>query len=207
MAKKTTQKVKQVPFKTDAGETLVFAKDESPVRIDFGCGQNCTVGADGKKYIGVDFVKCEGVDVVHDLTQFPYPFEDDSVDEIVSNHFVEHLTGDDFMKHMDECWRILKKGGKMRLNHPYCFSARAFQDPTHKTFIPAERYQYFDTNWRAVNKLDHYPIKSDFEFQVYVTYHGDKGENWTMKAEQARNFAMAHYVNVVADLIVYLTKR
>lgn len=194
MKKKTSKKATQVA-------------ENQPLRIDFGCGQNCTVGQDGVKYVGVDFVACPGVDVVHDLTVFPYPFEDNSADEIVSNHFVEHLTGEDFMKHMDECWRILKPGGKMKLVHPYCFSERAFQDPTHKTFIPAARYLYFDKNWRTINKLDHYPIKSDFEFQVYVTYHGDKGEVWTLKADATKNFAMGHYVNVVADLIVHLTKR
>lgn len=198
MAKKTKKKEEVV-------STEVVAT--APVRIDFGCGQNCTVGQDGVKYIGVDEVKLDGVDVVHDLTSFPYPFEDGTVDEIVSNHFVEHLTGEEFMAHMDECWRMLKPGGKMRLTHPYCFSERAFQDPTHKTFIPAARYLYFDKNWRKANKLDHYPIVSDFEFQVYVSYHNDKGENWTLKAEPTRNFAMGHYVNVVADLIVHLTKR
>jgi len=177
------------------------------VRIDFGCGQNCTVGQDGKKYIGVDIVALPGVDVVHDLTVFPYPFEDNSVDEIISNHFVEHLTGDDFIKHFDECYRILKLGGKMQVCHPYCFSARAFQDPTHKTFIPAERYMYFDKNWRVGNKLDHYPIKSDFEYAVFVTYHEDKGQNWKNRTEEYRNFSMAHNVNVVADMVVHLKKR
>lgn len=180
---------------------------EEKVRIDFGCGQNCTVGEDGKKYIGVDEVQLEGVDIVHDLTVFPYPFEDNSVDEIVSNHFVEHLTGEEFIKHFDECYRILKTGGKMKVVHPYAFSVRAFQDPTHKTFIPAERYLYFDKNWRVMNKLDHYPIKSDFEYNIFVTYHGEKGTNWGLKSDENRNFAMSHYVNCVADLIVHLTKR
>mgnify|MGYP003799012569 CR=1 FL=1 len=182
-------------------------KEAALLRIDFGCGQNCTVGADGVKFTGVDFVKCKGVDVVHDLTKFPYPFKADSVDEIVSNHFVEHLTGEDFMKHMDECYRILKMGGKMILRHPYCFSARAFQDPTHRNFIPAERYLYFDKNWRAANRLDHYPIKSDYEYQVYVTYHNDKGQIWQNKSSDAVQFPMGHYVNVVADLEVHLKKR
>lgn len=182
-------------------------KEVGPIRIDFGCGQNCTKAEDGTKYIGVDEVQLEGVDIVHDLTKFPYPFESDSVDEIVSNHFVEHLSGEEFMAHMDECHRILKVGGQMRLCHPYCFSARAFQDPTHKTFIPAERYLYFDKNWRDINKLDHYPIKSDFEYNVYVTYHGDKGQIWTNKSSEALQFPMGHYVNVVADLIVHLKKR
>jgi predicted SAM-dependent methyltransferase len=178
-----------------------------PLRIDMGCGQNCKIGEDGVKFTGVDYVKCQGVDIVHDLTKFPYPFKDNSADEIFASHFVEHLTGEDFIKFMDEAHRILKPGAKMELIHPYCFSARAFQDPTHKTFIPAERYMYFDKNWRQINKLDHYPIKSDYEYQVFVTYHGDKGENWTLKAEEARNYAMGHYVNVVADLIVHLKKR
>lgn len=198
MIKKTTKKVTKKVTKVI---------ENQPVKIDFGCGQNCTVGPDGVKYTGVDFVKCDGVDVVHDLTKFPYPFKDESVDEIVSNHFVEHLTGEDFMKFMDECYRILKPGGKMNLTHPYCFSARAFQDPTHKTFIPSERYLYFDKNWRKTNKLDHYPIKSDYEFQIYVSYHTDKGENWVVRNDQFRTFGMSHYVNVVADLIVNLTKR
>lgn len=196
MAKKQTKKT--------VVDTIIVPQ---VVRIDFGCGQNCTVGQDGIKYIGVDQSKLTGVDVVHDLTKFPYPFKDDSVDEIVSNHFVEHLTGEDFIKHMDECWRILKLGAKMQLVHPYCFSARAFQDPTHKTFIPAERYLYFDKNWRLANKLDHYPIKSDYEYQVFVTYHGDKGQIWSLKSEEPLQFAMGHYVNCVADLIVHLIKR
>lgn len=199
MSKKKTSKVEEPKPQEKVPEVKV--------RIDFGCGQNCTVGADGIKYTGVDIVALPGVDVVHDLTKFPYPFADDSVDEIVSNHFVEHLTGDDFIKHFDECYRILKMGGKMAVSHPYCFSVRAFQDPTHKTFIPTERYQYFDKNWRVANKLDHYPIKSDFEYQVYVTFHSEKGQNWQLKAEDPRVFAMGHYVNVVADLLVHLTKR
>ncbi len=203
MAIKKTKKVVKAPAKKKATQPAV----SQLVRLDLGCGQNCTVGEDGVKYTGVDFVKCEGVDIVHDLTKFPYPFKENSVDEIVSSHFVEHLTGEDFMKHMDECWRILKPGGKMKIVHPYCFSERAFQDPTHKTFIPAARYLYFDKNWRAINKLDHYPIKSDYEFIIYYSFHNDKGENWTLRAEQARNYAINHNVNVIADLIVHLTKR
>lgn len=187
-------------------EEVITNEPKELIRIDFGCGQNCMVGPDGKKFIGVDIVPLNGVDVVHDLTKFPYPFEDECADEIFSSHFVEHLTGDDFIKHMDECWRILKPGGKMQLIHPYCFSVRAFQDPTHKTFIPSERYFYFNKKWREDNKLDHYPIKSNFDFNVFVNYHGDRGGNWELKSEQARTFAMGHYLNVVADLIVHLTK-
>lgn len=183
--------------------TTVPATPLKPLwKLDMGCGQRKTEG-----FTGVDIYPCAGVDVVHDLRKIPYPFEDNSVGEIFSSHFVEHLTGEEFMAFMDECHRILVMGGKMRLIHPYCFSARAFQDPTHKTFIPAERYQYFDANWRKVNGLDHYNIKSDYQYNVYLTYHNDKGQRWDLKMPEAMQFPMSHYVNVVADLIVDLIKR
>lgn len=44
------------------------------VILDVGCGPNKTPGA-----VGIDALPLEGVDVVHNLNQFPYPFE--------SNHF------------------------------------------------------------------------------------------------------------------------
>ena len=182
-------------------------KEDKIIRIDFGCGQNCSKDENGVKFTGVDKYKLPGVDVVHDLTKFPYPFKDNSVTEIVSNHFVEHLTGEEWMAHFDECYRILIPGGKMRVVHPYCFSVRAFQDPTHKTFIPAERYYYVSKDWREANGLGHYLMKCDFEAQVYVTYHGDKGQRWDNKSSEALQFPMGHNVNVVADLIVNLTKK
>lgn len=43
--------------------------------VDLGCGNAKTVGA-----IGVDNVALPGVDVVHDLLDFPYPFDTGSAD-------------------------------------------------------------------------------------------------------------------------------
>ena len=112
-------------------------KKEEIVAVDLGCGQDKAkveyftehLKITPDKVIGVDIVKCAGVDKVHDLTKFPYPFKDNSVDAIFSSHFVEHLDGIERMKFFDECYRILKPGGVMRLMHPYYKSVRAVQDP------------------------------------------------------------------------------
>jgi hypothetical protein len=40
--------------------------------LDIGCGKSKTSGC-----IGIDRVTLPGVDVVHDLDQFPWPFPDD----------------------------------------------------------------------------------------------------------------------------------
>ena len=150
-------------------------------------------------------VKCKGVDVVHNLTKFPYPFADDSVDVIYTCHFLEHLDGEERMKFFNECYRILKVGGKMRHVHPYYKSVRAVQDPTHKwPPISENSYFYWDKNWRALNKLDHYPINCDFEFNIYYAWQDPTVVN---RSEETRTFFIDKYWNVVADMIVDMTKR
>jgi SAM-dependent methyltransferase len=189
------------------------SKQDEIIGVDLGCGQikqpieffgeNFKITPD--KVIGVDIVNCEGVDIVHDLTKFPYPFKDESVDLIFSSHFVEHLDGIERIKFFDECYRILKPEGKMRLVHPYYKSVRAVQDPTHKwPPISENSYLYWDKKWREQNKLDHYSIKCDFEFNVYYSWQDPTVAN---KNEETRFFMIDKYWNVVADMIVDLVKR
>lgn len=192
-------------------------KTEQLLAIDFGCGQqkispqqlyeHAVITEQQKeniKVVGVDICKCEGVDKVHDLTKFPYPFKSNSADAIFASHFVEHLDGKERMEFMNECYRILKTGCQMKLIHPYNWSNRAFQDPTHKSFINADSYYYFQKEWREANKLSHYPIHCDFE--VFISYTW-MDETWALKSEEARNFASRYYTNVISDLFVTLKKK
>ena len=189
------------------------SKGQEIIALDLGCGQqkssieffkeNLHIEAD--RVIGIDIADIEGVDIVHDLTVFPYPIEDESVDAIFSSHFVEHLDGIERMKFFDECYRILKPGGKMRHLHTYYKSVRAVQDPTHKWPPLSENsYLYWDKNWREQNKLDHYPIKCDFEFNVYYVWQDPTVAN---KNEETRFFNIDKYWNIVADMIVDMVKR
>jgi SAM-dependent methyltransferase len=75
------------------------------IKLNLGCGRKPKKG-----YINVDKVKVEGVDKVHDLNKFPYPFKDNSVDEVYSREALNHL--DNFTKVMEEIYRILKPNGK-----------------------------------------------------------------------------------------------
>ena len=189
--------------------------EENPkiIAVDLGCGQNKAsieffkdnLNIPATEVIGLDHVQCDGVDIVHDLTTFPYPFEDNSIDAIHSSHFVEHLDGFERMKFFDECYRILKPGGRMRVIHPYYKSVRAIQDPTHK-FPPISENSsfYWDRSWRDLNKLDHYPINCDFEFNIYYVWQDGSIAN---KNEETRTFSIDKYWNIVADMIVDLTKR
>jgi len=48
----------------------------------------------------------------------PIPLEDESVDFIYCSHFIEHLTKKQLREFMKECFRVLKKGGILRLVTP-----------------------------------------------------------------------------------------
>jgi predicted SAM-dependent methyltransferase len=169
---------------------------EEPVRVSLACGQRKPEG-----FLGIDISEMEGVDIVHDLNVYPWPFEDDSVDEFECSHFIEHVA--DLMAFMDEVHRTLKPGGKMSVVAPYYSSIRAWQDPTHVRAISEASFLYYNKEWRTTNGLDHYPIKSDFDF-VYG-YALDPA--WQNRSEEARSFAIKHYINVVTDIYVTLTKR
>lgn len=165
------------------------------IKYDLACGQNKQDG-----FIGVDQEKINGVDIVHDLVNDrPWPIASDSADELFCSHFVEHLY--DLCGFMDECYRILKDGGTMTLIHPYYTSVRAWQDPTHVRGINEVTWYYFNAEWRAMQKLDHYPVVCDFEIETITAAYN---EPWNLKSEEARQFAMLHYFNVISDLTVIL---
>lgn len=55
--------------------------------------------------------------LIHDLTK-PLPFKNNSVDCIYSSHTLEHLYFDDAKKLLNECFRVLKPGGLIRVVVP-----------------------------------------------------------------------------------------
>ena len=166
-----------------------------PIKLDIACGQNKQRG-----FKGVDIAPGPGVDFVCDLEKFPWkPFEDDSVEEVYCSHYLEHAP--DWMKFMDEVWRICQHGAKATFLCPYYTSIRAWQDPTHRRAISEATFLYSDKDWRAANKLDHYPIKCNFKVEKIILFFNPP---WDKKTDEAKQFAQQHYFNVVSDILVEL---
>jgi len=175
-------------------------KEVKPLLLDLGCGDSKREG-----FIGVDIAKTPSVDIVYDLTKFPWKFaKTESVSEVFASHFVEHLDGPERIKFMDEVYRILVPGGKATFITPYYNSVRASQDPTHKWPPVSENtYLYFNKAWRDQNKLSHYPIKCDFDFG----YGYAQDPLWATRSQESRDFANKHYTNAILDLQVVLKRR
>ncbi len=118
------------------------------VILNLGCGKVRIPGS-----IGVDRVPIESfVDVVHDLDLVPYPFEDNSVNEIHFYHVLEHLQ--EPVRKLEEIYRILMPGGILHMRVPHFSSMGAFTDITHvRPFgylsfdcLNPKDYQHFYTN-------------------------------------------------------------
>lgn len=173
-------------------------KTKTLIKLDIACGNSKQDG-----FRGVDISPDVQADDVHDLTVFPWPYQDNSVEEAFCSHYVEHTP--DLISFMNELYRIMAPDAQVRIVHPHSRSDRAFQDPTHLRFIPESTWPYFAKDWRVLNQLDHYPIETDFGIdQMFFTGFNPP---WDTKSDQARQFAINHYWNVALDLAVDLRAR
>lgn len=93
--------------------------------VDLGCGYKKFVSInESDKIIGLDFNSKTKADYVCNLSKDKYPFENNSIDAIVSYHCLEHLS--DRTHAFREVHRILKKGGLFQFCVPHSSSPQAF---------------------------------------------------------------------------------
>ena len=89
-------------------------------KLNLGCGDKILEG-----YVNVDIAESragKSPDVLCDLHKLE-PFEDNSVDEILSVHVIEHFWRWEVADILQEWVRVLKPGGKMILECPNLISA------------------------------------------------------------------------------------
>lgn len=67
--------------------------------------------------VGLDIVKKEGVDIVGDAHQLPFP--DETFENILCTEVLEHLHTP--QRAVDEMWRVLKVGGKLILTTRFLY--------------------------------------------------------------------------------------
>jgi SAM-dependent methyltransferase len=124
---------------------------------DIGCGINKVPGA-----IGIDAVPGPMVDVVCDLSVFPWPFEDDEFDEVTANHFLEHCV--DIVPVICEMHRITKKNtGKLRIRSPHYTSWNFFGDLTHRTPFSYRSFDHFTYDDDPTGYNFYSPVKVKIE--------------------------------------------
>jgi SAM-dependent methyltransferase len=128
------------------------------------------VGAGAKSDDGwetIDISPAYHPDFQHDITSFPWPFDDDTFDELRCWHVLEHMapitTLIDFDQRkveyintriavMNEMHRILKPGAAVNIEVPVFPYWQAMADPTHVSFFVPQTFWYFTKEEHAEHR-------------------------------------------------------
>ncbi len=105
---------------------MVFNKKINYGKLNLGCGEDYKSG-----WINLDFRKNVNADIKHDLNKIPYPFKNNSFNEILLKMILEHL--DNPIKVLREVIRISKENAKIKIIVPHAFSYANNTDLQHKS--------------------------------------------------------------------------
>ena len=99
------------------------------MKLNVGCGMKKLEG-----YINLDCNPFVAPDICRDIEK-GLPYSDETFDEIFCEQTLEHIH--DLVFVMNEFYRTLKKGGRLKLSVPLISGKWAWIDPTHiRHFIP-----------------------------------------------------------------------
>jgi len=113
------------------------------MKLNLGCGD--------RKYddfLNVDNDPRTKPDVLLDLERDMWVWDDNSVDEVVAHHILEHL-GDGYFHFLQELYRVCKPGAIIDIIIPHHRHEVFFNDPTHKRPITVEGLQMFN---KSINR-------------------------------------------------------
>ena len=122
-------------------------------KVDLGAGTLCQNKIDRYKrymgeeynpqdYIGVDCYENNGIDKICNFETERLPFDDDSVDAIITMHTLEHIHN--LVHIIKECYRILKSQATLKIWVPHCHSTCAFSEMHHVRFFSLGTFDTFD---------------------------------------------------------------
>ena len=178
-------------------------------KLNLGCGSSILKG-----YVNVDKSSYYKPDLIHDLEEIPYPFEDSSVDEIILSHVLEHIGQDPkvFNKIIKELYRICKNSSIIHIYLPHPRHNDFISDPTHVRPITVLGLQLYDKElnekWQK-NKTSNTPLAliNSVNFKIENTrYDLDPKYSKLLKdkeitEEKLREF-IEQYNNVVKQIYI-----
>lgn len=173
---------------------------DKTMRLDLGCGKRPKEG-----FVGVDSLPF-GQPYVLDLRVTPWPWQNNSVDEVRCSHFVEHLTGDERITFFNELYRIMKHGANAEIITPNWSHASAYGDPTHQWPPLSPWYPfYLNRAWRE-SEAPHVGYTCDFDNRITISWDKEFNDSFNGKSIEERQLALQHYTNACRELIVVFTK-
>ena len=111
------------------------------MKLNMGCGRNKLDG-----WVNVDvFPECSP-DLLHDLESLPWPWPDNSAEQVLFSHSLEHMGRDarTFLGIIKELYRVCCDGAQIQISVPHPRHDNFIDDPTHVRAITPGTLQLFD---------------------------------------------------------------
>lgn len=96
------------------------------MRLNLGCGEDYREG-----WVNVDVADSVDPDVVFDIAEGDWPWDDGEVDAIEALHVLEHLSPDALRRAMSEAARVLAPGRPLTARVP--LGVNGLTDPDHRS--------------------------------------------------------------------------
>lgn len=168
---------------------------DRPLKLNVGCGRNIVAG-----WLNVDSMPLPGVDIIFDLESCAtqrIPLPDDSADEILLSHVIEHIHN--ILPMMQELHRVARPDAKMTIRVPYGSSDDSYEDPTHIRHCFIGSFGYFSQPfyWRA-----DYGYRGDWQ-PKRITLAVEKRVAERNNVNKIMDMVM-HQRNIVREMVVEL---
>lgn len=128
-----------------------------PIRLELGSGNSPSAG-----YVHHDRTRhAAHIDIGHDLNELPWPWEDESCEEILALDVFEHLQlmPEQWLR---ECHRILVSNGTIKLRVPAFGTPWHLIDPTHVRGFHPLNFDYFIRERPLWQKYGNYYFEFSF---------------------------------------------
>lgn len=112
----------------------------------------------------------ERAEIQHDPLDLPWPLPDVSIYYIRCLGLISHIPQacpdhpvDPLLEFLDECWRVLKPGGRLYLSGPHGLSPLAWADPTNCRPVTKDAVLCASAEVRAERGLASLQVACDFQ--------------------------------------------
>lgn len=164
-------------------------------KLNLGCGYFPKEG-----FVNVDIDPAAPADIIHDLEQKPWPFEDQSFSEIEIFHVLEHVA--DVHGTLSEIYRILKPGGRVHIKVPH--SSRGFTHWDHKRGFDVTFPHYFLPKCSGgFTGLHFHCVSMRLKWSAFEHYKRQFAPGWLVSAQMM----VGKIIDVFANMSPVLTSR
>ena len=176
--------------------------------LNIGCGR-CVYRT--SNVVNTDLQKGDGVNIILDLSQPPFPFDTNEFDIILANHVLEHVPN--WWECFKELGRILKQGGKMEVWIPPLSSDSSFTYRDHINRIGPCSFAGIDgcsgrntTNLTAREDYANFNFVDDLRLLGYQQRPILKWWCW-FAPEPVLNWMSEHLRNIISEEGYLFTKK